>query len=113
MAYEGYMQFVKKGKLGPRYVGPYNIIRRIGRMTYELDFSSKFKAVHPLFHVSRLYRCIENASDMPVEYICVSTNISYAKVFVAILDWQVRKIWTKEVVSIKVLGQNNNVEEIA
>jgi len=49
---------------------------------------------------------------MPVEDILVSTDLFYAKVLVAILVWQVRKIWTKEVVSMKVLWWNNNVEEI-
>ena len=49
---------------------------------------------------------------MPVEDILVSTYLFYAKVLVAILVWQVRKIWTEEVVSMKVLWWNNNVEEI-
>jgi len=49
---------------------------------------------------------------MPVEDILVSTDLFYAKVLVAILVWQVRKIWTEEVVSMKVLWWNNNVEEI-
>jgi len=49
---------------------------------------------------------------IPVEDILVSTDLFYAKVLVAILVWQVRKIWTEEVVSMKVLWWNNNVEEI-
>jgi len=48
---------------------------------------------------------------MPIEDILVSTDLFFAKVLVAILVWQVRKIWTKEVVSMKVLWWNNNVEE--
>uniref|UniRef100_A0A1S3WXM6 Tf2-1-like SH3-like domain-containing protein n=1 Tax=Nicotiana tabacum TaxID=4097 RepID=A0A1S3WXM6_TOBAC len=47
---KGVMRFGKKGKLSPRYVGPYKIIRRIGRVAYELDLLLELEAVHPVFH---------------------------------------------------------------
>ncbi|WMV13428.1 hypothetical protein MTR67_006813 [Solanum verrucosum] len=50
---------------------------------------------------------------MHVVDICVSKDLPYAEVLMAMLDWQVRNIWTREVVYVKVLWRNNNVEEIA
>uniref|UniRef100_A0A1U7WVA1 Uncharacterized protein LOC104227932 n=1 Tax=Nicotiana sylvestris TaxID=4096 RepID=A0A1U7WVA1_NICSY len=84
------MRFGKKGKLSPKYVGPYNIIRRIGRVAYELDLPSKLGAVHPVFHVSMLRKCIGDPSRItPIEDIHIAEDLSYAEVPVAILDRQV------------------------
>ncbi|XP_070022204.1 uncharacterized protein [Nicotiana sylvestris] len=110
---KGFMRFGKKGKLSPRYVGPYKIIRRIGRVAYELDLPSELEAVHPVFHVSLLRKCIGDPSRiMPIDDINVAEDLSYAKVPVAILDLRVRNLRTKEVASVKVLWRNNNIEEM-
>nr|XP_016495444.1 PREDICTED: uncharacterized protein LOC107814523 [Nicotiana tabacum] len=110
---KGVMRFGKKGKLSPRYVGPYKIIRRIGRVAYKLDLPSELGAIHPVFHVSMLQKCIGDPSRiMPIEDIHIAEDLSYAEVPVAILDRQVRKLRTKEVASVKVLWRNNNIEEM-
>ncbi|XP_075096294.1 uncharacterized protein LOC142174406 [Nicotiana tabacum] len=107
------MQFGKKGKLIPRYVGPYKIIRRIGRVAYELDLPSELGAVNPVFHVSMLRKCIGDPSRItPIEDIHIAEDLSYVEVPITILDRQVRKLRTKEVASVKVLWRNNNVEEM-
>ncbi|WMV09548.1 hypothetical protein MTR67_002933 [Solanum verrucosum] len=54
---KGIMRFEKKGKLSPRYVAPYKIIHKIGMVAYELDLHSELEAVHPVFHVSMLWKC--------------------------------------------------------
>nr|XP_033508434.1 uncharacterized protein LOC117273376 [Nicotiana tomentosiformis] len=110
---KGVMRFGKKGKLSPRYVGPYKIIRRIGRVAYELDLPLELEAVHPVFHVSMLRKCIGDPSRItPIEDIHIAEDLSYAEVPVVILDRQVRKLRTKEVASVKVLWRNNNIEEM-
>ncbi|XP_070042619.1 uncharacterized protein [Nicotiana tomentosiformis] len=110
---KGVMRFGKKGKLSPRYVGPYKIIRRIGRVAYELDFPLELEAVHPVFHVSMLRKCIGDPSRiMPIEDIHIAKDLSYAEVPAVILDRQVRKLRTKEVAFVKVLWRNNNIEEM-
>nr|XP_033509242.1 uncharacterized protein LOC117274146 [Nicotiana tomentosiformis] len=110
---KGVMRFGKKGKLIPRYVGLYKIIRRIGRVAYELDLPLELDAVHPVFHVSMLRKCIEDPSRItPIEDIHIPEDLSYAEVPVVILDRQVRKLRTKEVASVKVLWRNNNIEEM-
>nr|XP_016457847.1 PREDICTED: uncharacterized protein LOC107781627 [Nicotiana tabacum] len=110
---KGVMRFGKKGKLSPRYVGPYKIIQRIGRVEYDLDLPSELETVHPMFHVSMLRKCIGDPSRItPMEDIHIDEDLSYAEVPVAILDRQVRKLQTKEVASVKVLWRNNNIEKM-
>ena len=110
---KGVMRFGKKGKLSPRYIGPYQIVRRIGKVAYELELPADLGGVHPVFHVSMLRKCIGDPSRVfPVEDMQVSEELAYEEQPVAILDRQVRKLRNKEVVSVKVLWRNNNREEM-
>ncbi|KAH0639227.1 hypothetical protein KY285_035813 [Solanum tuberosum] len=84
---KGVMRFGKKGKLSPRYVGPYEILKRVGK------------------------KCIgDPVSIPPLEGLGVNENLSYAEVPVQILDRQVKKLRNKEVASVKVLWKNHLVE---
>ena len=49
---KGMMTFGKKGKISPRYVGPYKILERVGKVEYELELPAELAAVHPVFHIS-------------------------------------------------------------
>lgn len=51
---KGVICFGKKGKLAPRYIGPFEILQRIGNVSYKLDFSASMERIHPVFHVSML-----------------------------------------------------------
>ncbi|XP_070005606.1 uncharacterized protein [Nicotiana sylvestris] len=109
---KGIMQFGKKGKLSPRYVEPYRIIKRIGQVAYKLELPPEMSLVHPAFHVSLLKKVVGDPSTIvPVETIEVNEKLSYEEVPVAILDRQVRKLRNKEIASMKVLWRNQQVEE--
>ena len=47
-----------KGKLAPRYIGPYPVIQRIGELAYKLQLPEELASVHPVFHVSQLRKCL-------------------------------------------------------
>ena len=49
---KGVTRFGKKGNLSPRYIGPYKIVRRVGKVAYELELPNDLAMVHPVFHVS-------------------------------------------------------------
>ncbi|WMV10107.1 hypothetical protein MTR67_003492 [Solanum verrucosum] len=109
---KGFMRFGKKGKLSPRYSGPYRIAKRIGKVAYELEIPQELAAVHPVFHVSMLKKCMGDPSlIIPTENIRIKDSLSYEEIPVQILDRQVRKLRTKYVASVKVLWRNQFVEE--
>ncbi|WMV51628.1 hypothetical protein MTR67_045013 [Solanum verrucosum] len=100
---KGVMKFGKKGKLSPRYIGPYRISKRMGNVAYELELPQELAAVHSLFHISMLKKCMGDTSlIIPTKNIEIKDNLSYEEIPVLILDRQVHKLRTKEVASIKV-----------
>ncbi|KAK4723982.1 hypothetical protein R3W88_026761 [Solanum pinnatisectum] len=106
------MRFGKKGKLSPRYIGPYRISKRIGNVAYELELPQDLTIVHPVFHISTLKKSMGDPSlIIPTKNIGIKDSLSYGEIPVQILDRQVRKLRTKEVASIKVLWRNQFVEE--
>ncbi|WMV24300.1 hypothetical protein MTR67_017685 [Solanum verrucosum] len=65
---KGVMRFGKKGKLSSRYVGPYQILRRVGKVAYGLGFPNELASVHLVFHVSMLKKCVgDPTSIVPLE----------------------------------------------
>ncbi|WMV19382.1 hypothetical protein MTR67_012767 [Solanum verrucosum] len=109
---KGVMRFGKKGKLIPRYIGSYQISKRIGNVAYELELLQELVAVHPVFHISMLKKCMGDPSlIIATEDIGIKDSLSYEEIRFHILDRQVRKLRTKEVTSVKVLWRNQFVEE--
>ncbi|XP_070010876.1 uncharacterized protein [Nicotiana sylvestris] len=110
---KGVVHFEKKGKLSPRYIGPYKILQRIGQVAYELELSSELEFVYPVFHVSMSRKCIGDPSRVvPIKDVQVTEVLSYEEVPVAILDRQVHRLRTRDVASVKVLWRNKNMEEM-
>jgi hypothetical protein len=48
-----------KGKLAPRYVGPYKICQRIGKLAYKVELPEELTGVHPVFHMSQQRKCLQ------------------------------------------------------
>ncbi|KAF3661550.1 hypothetical protein FXO37_12888 [Capsicum annuum] len=68
----GVKRFGKKGKLSPRYVGPFKILSLFGKVAYELELPSDLASVHPVFHVSLLKKCIGDPTVVvPIQSIDV------------------------------------------
>ncbi|XP_070046366.1 uncharacterized protein [Nicotiana tomentosiformis] len=110
---KGVMRFGKEGKLRPRYIVPYRIIRRVGQVAYELELPSKLEFVHPVNHVSMLRKYIGDPTRVvPTDDVQITKDLSYEEVPVAILDRQIRKLRNKEVASVKVLRRSKNMEEM-
>ncbi|PHT27112.1 hypothetical protein CQW23_33287 [Capsicum baccatum] len=109
---KGVMRFGKRGKLSPHYVGPYQILKKIGTLAYELELPASLGSIHPVFHISMLKKCIgDHSMVFPVEGIKVIDSLSDEKEPIEILDRQVRKLRSKEIVLVKVLWRNQKVEE--
>ena len=70
------VRFSKKGKLSPRYAGPYEILQKIGKVAYELRLPSELASVHPVFHNSMLKKCIgDPESILPIEGLGVKDKL--------------------------------------
>ena len=97
---KGVIKFGKKGKLSPRYVGRYKILKSIGKVAYDLELPAKLVAVHAVFHISLLKKCVgDPTSIVPLESVAVKDSLSYEDVPVEILDRHVRMFRNKEVAS--------------
>ncbi|WMV08008.1 hypothetical protein MTR67_001393 [Solanum verrucosum] len=84
---KGVMIFGRNGKLSPRYIGPYQISKRIGNVPYELELPQELAAVHPVFHISMLNKCMGDPSlIIPTESIEIKDSLSYEEIPVQILD---------------------------
>ena len=110
---KGVVRFCKKGKLSPRYLGPYRIFQRVGKVAYELKIPSELALVNLVFHVSMLKKCIgDPKSILPIEDLGMKDNISYEEVPVQVLDRQIKRLRNKKVASVRVLRKNNLVEGV-
>jgi hypothetical protein len=64
---KGVRRFSIKGKLAPRYIGPYPIIDRYEPTSYQVELPAKLSGVHNVFHVSKLKRCLKSPADVIIE----------------------------------------------
>jgi hypothetical protein len=95
----GTRTFQVHGKLAPRYIGPYKVLKRVGVVAYRLELPAEMSDIHPVFHVSQLRRCLKvlEEKQVPVETIDLQPDLRYQKVPVKILDTVVRRTRTSEV----------------
>ena len=106
------MQFDKKGKLSPRYIGPFLITKRIGEVAYQLELPKSMQGIHPVFHVSMLWKYIPDASHViRNESLQLDYKLTYEEQLEAILDNLVWKLTKKKVPMVKVLRNRHNKEE--
>jgi hypothetical protein len=86
---KGVRRFGIKGKLAPRYIGPYIIINKCGLMSYQVELPSKLLGVHNVFHVSQLKGCLKPPTDVVVEdTIPLEPDLTYKTRPIKVLDQQ-------------------------
>ena len=85
--WKGVVRFGKRGKLSPRYIGPYEIVERVGTVAYRLELPSELSRIHSVFHVSMLRKYIADPSHVLQEQpISLKKYLSYVEEPVQILD---------------------------
>ncbi|XP_038890916.1 uncharacterized protein LOC120080343 [Benincasa hispida] len=101
---KGVLRFGKKGKLSRRFVGPFEILERIGSMAYRLTFPPSLSTVHNIFHVSMLRKYIMNPSHIvDFEPLQLNENLSYEEKPAQIVAREVKVLRNREVPLMKVL----------
>ena len=74
--WKGVVRFGRKGKLAPRFVGPFTIVERIGPVAYRLELPDELIKIHPVFHISNLKRVLAPDSvTIPLEDIEVDETM--------------------------------------
>ena len=109
---KGVFRFGKKVKLAPRYIGPFEVIKVVGKAAYQLKLPAQWSEVHDVFYVSMLRKCLSDA--MPVvnlEDIEVQDGVTYEEQPVRILDTKEKVLRNKIIRLVKVLWQHHGVEE--
>ncbi|KAL0551646.1 hypothetical protein IC582_010735 [Cucumis melo] len=108
----GVLRFEKRGKLSPRFVGPFEILERIGPVAYRLALPPSLSTVHDVFHVSMLRKYVSDPSHV-VDYepLEIDENLSYTEQPIEVLAREVKMLRNREIPLVKVLWRNHRVEE--
>ncbi|GJY07217.1 hypothetical protein Tco_0374271 [Tanacetum coccineum] len=101
--WKGVIRFRKKGKLAPRYVGPFEILERVGPVAYRLRLPEELSGVHDTFHVSNLKKCLADASlHVPLDEIKVDKTLCFVEEPVENSDCEVMRLKCSRMVIVKV-----------
>nr|GFA77409.1 hypothetical protein [Tanacetum cinerariifolium] len=86
-------RFGKKRKLAPKFVGPFEIVERIGPVAYRLDLPEELNGVHDTFHVSNLKKCLVDPTlQVPLDEIRVNAKLNFMEEPVEILEREFKKL---------------------
>ena len=106
------VRFGKRGKLSPRYIGPFEIHEGVGAVAYRLALPSSLFGVHEVFHVSMLQKYTPDPAHV-VDWgeIIIDTDGTFEEGPVCIMDSRDQVLQRKTVRLVKVLWQHRGVEE--
>ena len=106
------MRFGKKGKLSPRYIGPYEIIERVGVVAYRLALPPELSRIHNVFHVSMLRKYVPDPSHvLPEQPVALKSDATYVEKPIRILDWKRQELRSRTIAWVKVQWSNHSEEE--
>ncbi|KAA3456998.1 DNA/RNA polymerases superfamily protein [Gossypium australe] len=105
-------RFGRKGKLSSRFIGPYEVIERVGPVAYKLRLPSELDKIHNVFHVSMLRRYRSDPSHVisPSE-VEIQPDMTYEEEPIRILAREVKELRNKKISLVKVLWQRHGIEE--
>ncbi|GJV03201.1 hypothetical protein Tco_1336770 [Tanacetum coccineum] len=101
--WKGVVRFGKRGKLNPRYVGPFKVLGKVGEVAYKLELPEELSRVHNTFHVSNLKKCYaDEPLAVPLDGLHFDDKLQFVEEPVEIMDREVKRLKRSRIPLIKV-----------
>jgi hypothetical protein len=108
----GIRRFNVRGKLAPRYIGPFKVLERKGEVAYRLELPLNLSGVHDVFHVSQLKKCLRVPKEQaPLEGLDVQEDLTYIEHPVKILGTSERITRNKKIKMCRVQWSHHTEDE--
>nr|GFB94770.1 putative reverse transcriptase domain-containing protein [Tanacetum cinerariifolium] len=102
--WKGVVRFSKRGKLNPRYVGPFKVLAKVRKVAYKLELPQELSRVHHTFHVSNLKKCYaDKPLVMPLEGIRIDDRLQFVEEPVEIMEREIKRLKRSRISLVKVL----------
>ncbi|GJR32092.1 putative reverse transcriptase domain-containing protein [Tanacetum coccineum] len=101
--YKGIFRFGKRGKINPRYIGPFKILERIGPVAYKLELLKELSSIHNTFHVSNLKKCLSDESlIIPMKELQLDDKLNFVEEPVEVMDREIKQLKRSHIPIVKV-----------
>ncbi|GKE31143.1 putative reverse transcriptase domain-containing protein, partial [Tanacetum coccineum] len=101
--WKGVVRFGKRGKLNPRYVGPFKVLERIGSVAYKLELPQELSRVHNTFHVSNLKKCYSDKPlAVPLEGLHIDDKLQFVEEPIEIIEREIKQLKRSRIPLVKV-----------
>ncbi|GKA33275.1 putative reverse transcriptase domain-containing protein [Tanacetum coccineum] len=100
---KGVIRFGKRGKLNPRYIGPFKILKRVGPVAYKIELLEELINIHNTFHVSNLKKCLSDESlVIPMKELRLDDKLNFVEEPVEIMDREVKQLRQSRIPIVKI-----------
>ncbi|GKC76803.1 putative reverse transcriptase domain-containing protein [Tanacetum coccineum] len=101
--WKGVVRFGKRGKLNPRYFGPFKVLEKVGSVAYKLELPQELSRVQNTFHVSNLKICyFDEPLAIPLEGFHIDDKLRFVEEPVEIMDREVKRLKQSHILIVKV-----------
>nr|GEZ02904.1 reverse transcriptase domain-containing protein [Tanacetum cinerariifolium] len=103
LPWKGVVRFGKRGKLNPRYVRPFKVLAKVGKVAYKLEFPQELSRVHHTFHVSNLKKCYSDEPlVMPLEGVHIDDTLHFVEEPIEIMEREIKRLKRSQIPLVKV-----------
>ncbi|GJU63549.1 reverse transcriptase domain-containing protein [Tanacetum coccineum] len=105
--WKGVVRFGKRGKLNPRFVGPFKVIKRVGDVAYKLELPEELSRVHNTFHVSNLKKChADEPLAVPLDGLHFDDKLQFVEEPIEITDREVKRLKRSRIPLVKEVNRH-------